>query len=58
MPVTGLAKYYVGNEIAGIVHGEVMKVLLWLLIIAHVGAVLVHQFFWKTNLLARMTKGV
>ncbi len=58
MPLTGLAKYYLGNEIAGEIHGEVMKVLLWLLIIAHVGAVLIHQFFWKTNIMARMTKGV
>ncbi len=34
-----------------------MKLLLWLLIVAHVGGALVHQFYWKTNVLARMTHG-
>lgn len=57
MPLGGIAAYYFGVEVAGELHGGVMKLLLWLLIVAHVGGALVHQFYWKTNVLARMTHG-
>ncbi|SIQ90763.1 cytochrome b561 [Rhizobium sp. RU20A] len=57
MPLGGIAAYYFGVEIAGELHGGVMKLVLWLLIVAHVAGALVHQFYWKTNVLARMTHG-
>jgi cytochrome b561 len=58
MPVTGIAKYYFGNDTLGELHGGPLKILLWALIVVHVLGVLVHQFYWKTNVLARMTRGV
>ncbi|HBF31056.1 cytochrome b [Rhizobium sp.] len=58
MPVTGIAKYYFGNDTLGELHGGPLKILLWALIVAHVLGALVHQFYWKTNVLARMTRGV
>ena len=57
MPISGSVAYYLGVEAAGEVHGGPMKLVMWLLILLHVGAVLVHQFYWKTNVLARMTHG-
>ena len=57
MPLLGIAKYYFGIDAAGDLHGGPMKVLLWALIGMHVAAVGVHQFYWKTNALARMTRG-
>lgn len=55
LPITGGLAWGRASAEMGFVH-EVLRVALLLLIIAHVGAVLVHQFVWKTNLLARMTK--
>jgi cytochrome b561 len=57
MPLSGIAKYFFAVDLAGFVHGGPMKLALWLLIIAHVAGVLVHQFYWKTNVLERMTRG-
>jgi cytochrome b561 len=57
MPALGIAKYFFGIDAAGDLHGGPVKLLLWALIGLHVAAVLVHQFYWKTNVLARMTKG-
>jgi cytochrome b561 len=57
MPALGIAKYFLGVDAAGDWHGGPAKVALWTLIGLHVGAVLVHQFYWKTNALARMTNG-
>ena len=57
MPGLGIAKFYLGIDAAGGLHGGPVKLILWALIVGHVGAVLVHQFYWKTNALARMTKG-
>ncbi|MDQ1187227.1 cytochrome b [Agrobacterium larrymoorei] len=54
MPMSGIGKYYFGNDIAGELHGGPIKVLLWALIGLHLLGVLVHQFFWRTNLLRRM----
>jgi cytochrome b561 len=58
MPLAGIGAYYFGNTTAGFVHADVLKILLWLLLGAHVAGALVHQFIWKTNVLARMTRGV
>lgn len=57
MPALGVAKYFFGIDAAGDWHGGPVKIALWTLIGLHVGAVIVHQFYWKTNLLARMTTG-
>lgn len=54
MPLSGIGKYYFGNDIAGELHGGPIKLLLWALIGLHILGVLVHQFFWRTNLLRRM----
>lgn len=57
LPFSGMAAYYFGVEQAGAVHGGPLKLLLWLVVAAHVLGVLVHQFYWKTNILRRMTVG-
>ncbi len=55
LPVTGAAAWGGQVEAAGDAH-EVLRALLALLILGHVGAVLVHQFVWKTNLFDRMRR--
>jgi cytochrome b561 len=30
---------------------------MWALMVAHIGGALVHQFYWKTDVLKRMTSG-
>ncbi|MET3587154.1 hypothetical protein ABID21_003276 [Pseudorhizobium tarimense] len=55
LPFTGIGAYYFGNEQAGEIHASPLKLLLWLVIVAHVLGVLVHQFYWKTHVLRRMT---
>lgn len=57
MPLSGAAAYYFNIGSAGDLHADVLKVVLWLLLIAHIAGALVHQFYWKTNVMARMTKG-
>lgn len=58
MPLSGIAAYYGGVAVAGFVHGGPMKLLMWILIGLHVVGAFVHQFYWKTDVLARMTHGV
>ncbi|MDO1584036.1 cytochrome b [Rhizobium oryzicola] len=58
MPLTGIGAYYFANGTAGDIHADVLKVVLWALLVAHVAGALVHQFYWKTDVLARMTYGV
>ena len=57
MPLSGIARYYFGVKAAGFLHGGPMKVALWALIVAHIAGALAHQFLWKSNVLARMTRG-
>lgn len=57
MPLSGIAGYYFGVEAAGSVHSGPLKVLMWGLIAVHVAAALLHQFYWKTDVLKRMTSG-
>ena len=57
MPVTGMAAYYQGYDRAGDVHADILKVVLWVLIAGHVLGALMHQFYWKTNVLRRITVG-
>lgn len=55
LPVTGLAAYYLGYDGLGALHAEILKTVLWVLLAAHVLGALVHHFYWKTNVLRRMT---
>lgn len=57
MPLSGAAAYYLGIEAPGSIHAGIFKVLLWLLIGVHVAAALVHHFYFRTNVLRRMTIG-
>ncbi|WP_137133787.1 cytochrome b/b6 domain-containing protein [Rhizobium sp. FKY42] len=58
MPVSGAAAYYFNIGSAGDLHADVLKAVLWLLLAAHLGGALLHQFYWKTDVMARMTRGV
>lgn len=53
MPVSGLVAWFGLVGPVAEVH-EVMMNLLLALVAAHVAAVVVHQFWWKTDLIARM----
>lgn len=57
MPAAGIAKYYLGVDIAGFIHGGPMKLALWIFVVLHVGGALVHKFYWKTDVMDRMTTG-
>jgi cytochrome b561 len=57
LPVSGIATYYFGVDAAGSVHADVLKLILWIVIAAHVLGALAHQFYWKTDVLRRMTVG-
>lgn len=58
LPLTGMAKYYFGQDTAGDIHADVLKVILWAFIILHIAGALVQKFYFKTDVLDRMTKGV
>jgi cytochrome b561 len=58
MPLSGIAKYYFGLETPGELHGGIFKVILWALIVLHVLGALAQKFYFKTDVLDRMTKGV
>jgi cytochrome b561 len=58
MPITGLTAMFGHVELAGRIHGGPLKLLLLTLIAVHVAAVFVHQFYWKTDVLRRMTRGI
>ena len=55
LPVTGAVAWAQASEGAGEAH-EALRAALFFLILAHIGAVLVHQFFWKTGLIGRMLR--
>ncbi|NKX43405.1 cytochrome b [Roseicyclus persicicus] len=57
LPVTGALAWGGQMAPAGLAH-EVLKTLLMLLVLAHIGAVAVHQLVWKTGLMKRMMKAV
>ncbi len=57
LPVSGTAAYYLGVDAAGSLHADVLKLILWIVIAAHVLGALAHQFYWKTDVLRRMTVG-
>ncbi len=55
LPVTGGLAWGMASETFADVH-EALRAALLVLIVAHVGAVVMHQFVWKTGLIARMTR--
>lgn len=55
LPVTGALAWGLASEFMGDLH-EALRAALLFLIVAHVGAVILHQAVWKTGLLARMTR--
>lgn len=57
MPVSGMAKMYGGIDLAGFIHGGPFKLAMLILIVLHIAGALVHQFYWKTDVLKRMTRG-
>ncbi|MNV76342.1 cytochrome b561 [compost metagenome] len=57
MPLAGIGAFYFKNSMAAFAHIGWMKTALWVLICLHILGVLVHQFYWKTNILRRMTSG-
>jgi cytochrome b561 len=57
MPISGMLKYYADVDLAGFVHAEPMKLVLWALVVGHIVAIPVHHFVWKTNVAMRMSKG-
>ena len=57
LPLSGIAAYYLGLRGAALPHGGPLKLAMWVLIVAHVAAIFVHQFRWKTAVAPRMTKG-
>ncbi|SNR82382.1 cytochrome b [Puniceibacterium sediminis] len=54
LPVVGLGAWFLGIGFLAEVHEIGSTVLLWVVGL-HVGAVLVHQFWWNTAILRRMT---
>lgn len=58
MPLSGIAFKYLGLDFAHFPHVGPLKGLMILLIVLHVAGALVHQFYWKTDVLKRMTHGV
>ena len=56
LPVTGLLAWFAGMTSLGDLHGGILKVLLWGMIVLHVLAALWHHFIRKDGLLNRMRK--
>lgn len=57
MPLSGIAAYYFGAQAVGSIHSGPLKMLMWVLIGIHVAAALLHQFYWRTDVMKRMTTG-
>lgn len=55
MPLSGMAAYYLGVDALGGLHAEVLKTVLWLLIGLHVAGALAQHFYWRSDVLRRMT---
>lgn len=55
IPVLGAVAWFGGSGAAGSLHGLLVTVTLWLVVI-HVGAALLHQFVLRDGLLRRMLR--
>ena len=56
LPITGLLVWFAGMTSLGDLHGGILKVLLWVMIVLHIAAALWHQFIRKDGLMNRMWK--
>ncbi|MGN7871465.1 cytochrome b [Paracoccus sp. 22332] len=54
LPVLGLLAWFLPSERLAELHATGTTLLIWL-VIAHVAAVVVHQVWWRTDILRRMT---
>lgn len=54
LPVLGLLAWFLPSERLAELHAIGTTLLIWL-VIAHVLAVVVHQIWWRTDILRRMT---
>jgi cytochrome b561 len=54
LPLSGLFAWFLPSEALGGLHDLGQTLLLWLIGL-HVAAALVHQLWWRTNLIGRMT---
>lgn len=54
LPLSGVAAWFLPSRETGGLHDLGQTVLLWLIGL-HVAAVLVHQLWWRSGLIARMT---
>lgn len=57
MPVSGITAYYLGVDPVGSVHGGPLKMVLWVVVVLHIVGALVQHFYFKSNVLRRMTIG-
>ncbi len=57
LPVTGGLAWGMASETFSDMH-EALRAALLALIVAHIGAVAMHQFVWKTGLITRMVRAV
>lgn len=57
MPLSGIAGYYFGIDTAAFVHGGPIKTLLWIVVVLHIFGALVQHFYFKSDVLRRMTIG-
>ena len=55
LPVSGAVAWFRQSEAAGDLH-EVLRAVLLALIALHLAGVALHQFVWKTDILARMRR--
>jgi len=53
LPITGGFAWYQGSEAAANAH-TILRAVLLILVLVHVGAALLHLFVWRHNVLARM----
>lgn len=57
MPITGILAYYLGIASSGSLHADVLKIVLWAVIGLHALGALTQHFYFKSNVLRRMTTG-
>mgnify|MGYP002478369895 FL=1 len=56
VPLTGIMAYQ-GGATALFLHANVFRPLFAVLIVAHVGLGLAHQYYWRTNMLKKIVLG-
>ncbi len=57
MPLSGMAAYYLGIDTAAFLHGGPIKAVLWTVVVLHIFGALVQHFYFRSNVLRRMTVG-